>query len=167
MGYSSSGHIAYHYDAFGNKIEMVEAAGIEGQERHTQYSYDLDNRVIQITDAMGGITQYQYDALNNQTQITDANGGIQHNIFDTIGRLVSTLSAGGILTTNTYDIRGNILSTTQSFANGSDARTTRYTYDISDRKTSVTDAEGFTTSIQYDIFVGTSHSARSTIAPSV
>jgi len=147
----------YHYDAFGDKVETIQAAGIGGQERHTLYAYDLDNRLIATTDAMGSVTQYQYDALGNQTQITDANGGIQHNTFDVAGRLLSTLSAGGILTVNTYDIRGNILSTTQSFADGSDARTTRYTYDVLDRKTAITDGEGFTTSIQYDLFGNQTH----------
>lgn len=142
----------YRYDGAGNKVETVQAVGVAGQQRSTVYAYDLDNRLIRIVDPMGGVTSYEYDALGNQTRIINANGGVQENAFDALGRHVSTLSAGGTLTVNHYDRRGNIVSTTQSFADGSDARTTTYRYDLLDRQTRITDPEGFSTSIGYDAF---------------
>jgi len=40
------------------------------------YAYDLDNRLVQVTDPMGGVTRYQYNAQDKQTRIIDANGGV-------------------------------------------------------------------------------------------
>ncbi len=142
----------YEYDGAGNKLHTIQAVGVAGKERHSFYLYDLDNRLVETTDAMNGVTSYTYDVLGNQTQIINANGGVQENTFDILGRLVSSLSAGGTLTQNSYDLRGNTLSTTQSFVDGSDARTTTYAYDLLDRQVAVTDGEGYTTSINYDLF---------------
>ena len=141
----------YQYDGAGNEILVIEAAGT-AQQRRTESVYDLDNRLVQVTDPMGGVTLYQYDAQNNQTQTTDANGGVQVNTFDADGRMLSSTSAGGILTRNAYDLRGNLVSTTQSFVDGSDARTTTYAYDLLNRQVEVTDGEGFSTSTVYDDF---------------
>ncbi len=140
------------YDGVGNEVETIQAVGLDGQERHTHKVYDGEGRITQITDPMGGETRYTYDILGNQTRIIDANGGEQINTFDALGRHLSSLSAGGILTTNRYDLRGNILSTTQSFADGTDARTTTYAYDVLDRQTRVTDPQGFSTALSYDAF---------------
>lgn len=141
----------YQYDGAGNKVLTIQAVGTTGQ-RQSAYAYDLDNRLVQVTDPMGGVTHYQYDAQGNQTRIVDANGGVQVNTFDATGHALSSLSAGGVLTRNTYDQRGNVISTTQSFADGSDARTSTYAYDALNQQTEVTDGEGFSTSIVYDDF---------------
>lgn len=141
----------YQYDGAGNKITTFQAVGTPLQ-RQTTYAYDLDNRLIQVVDPMGAVTQYQYDAQGNQTRITDANGGVQVNTFDALGHALTSLSAGGVLTTNTYDLRGNLISATQSFANGSGARTTTYAYDLLNRQTEVTDGNSFSTTIGYDDF---------------
>ncbi len=141
----------YRYDGAGNKIQTTQAVGLP-EARQTFYVYDQDNRLMQVTDPVGGVTRYDYDALGNQTRIVDANGGVQQNTFDIVGRVVSSLSAGGVLTRHTYDLRDNIVATTQSFADGSDARTTTYAYDLLNRQTRVTDGEGFSTSMTYDAF---------------
>jgi YD repeat-containing protein len=149
----------YQYDGAGNKITTIQAAGTP-QERHTSYGYDLDDRLARVTDPLGGVTRYQYDVLGNQTQIIDANGGVQVNTFDAVGHALSSLSSGGVLIRNSYDLRGNIISTTQSFANGSDARTSTDGYDLLNRQVLVTDGEGFSTSISYDAFgnqIGITH----------
>ncbi len=140
------------YDGLGNEVETIQAAGRDGQEHHTHKVYDGEGHITRITDPMGGETRFEYDLLGNQTRVIDANGGEQLNRFDALGRPLESLSAGGILTVNTYDLRGNILSTTQSFADGSDARTTTYAYDALDRQTLVTDPEGFSTELSYDLF---------------
>jgi YD repeat-containing protein len=141
----------FRYDGFGNKLETTQAAG-EADERHTLYVYDLDNRTVEVTDPEGGVSSYEYDALGNQTRIIDANGGERVGTFDKLGRLLTSLSAGGVLTANAYDARGNLIHTTQSFGDGSDARTTTYGYDLLDRQVLITDGEGYSTTIDYDPF---------------
>ena len=141
----------YQYDGVGNKLLTLQAVGT-AQQRRTSYVYDQDNRLVQVIDPMSGVTRYEYDAQGNQTRITDANGGVQVNTFDALGQVLTSLSAGGVLTRNTYDLRGNVVTTTQSFADGSDARTSTYAYDPLNRQIRVTDGEGFSTSIVYDSF---------------
>jgi YD repeat-containing protein len=141
----------YRYDGAGNKIEAIQAAGVP-EERHTHYRHDLDKRVVEVVDPMGGTTRYQYDVLGNQTVVVDPNGGIQRNEFDALGRFVRSVSPGGVLTLNAYDARNNLLAATQSWEDGSDARTTTYRYDLLDRQIEVTDGEGFSTSIEVDAF---------------
>lgn len=141
----------YRYDGAGNKIETIQAVGL-AEQRHSNYEYDLEGRLTKVTDPIGAVTSYVYDALGNQSQVIHPNGGVQTNSFDALGRLLTSTSQGGVLTAHSYDDRGNIIATTQSFADGSDSRTTRYSYDLMDRQVLVTDPEGFSTSITYDAF---------------
>ncbi len=148
----------YVYDANDNKIETIQAKGVSGEERHTYYGYDAQNRLISITDPMGGTTSYEYDAEGNQFRITTADGTVTENTFDAEGLLLTNTvgvggAHGGIRTTNVYDERGNVLSTTVQYADGSNtALTSTYAYDALDRVTRVTDPEGFYTSFEYDVF---------------
>lgn len=101
-------------------------------------------------------TEYEYDLDGNQTRIVDPDGTVTVNTFIE-GRLATNLVGAnlgdaGILTTNTYDVRGNLTSTTISFADGSDARTTIYEYDLDNRLVALTDPEDFTTTYEYDAF---------------
>ena len=147
----------YRYDATDNKIEVIQAAGRAGEERHTLMTYDADDRLVSITDPKVLTTRYQYDSLGNQTVITDADGTVTLNTFDALGRLLTNTVGsggphGGIRTTNTFDAFDNILTTTQTWADGSDARTTTYEYDKLDRQTAVIDGEGSRTEFEYDAF---------------
>jgi YD repeat-containing protein len=141
----------YQYDGAGNKILTLQAVGT-AQQSQTAYRYDLDNRLVQVTDPLGGVTKYEYDAQGNQTKVIDANGGVQINTFDASGQVLTSVSAGGVLTQNTYDLRWNLIRTTQSFVDGSGARTSTYAYDLLNRQIGVTDGNGFSTTIAYDDF---------------
>ncbi|WP_217349813.1 LysM peptidoglycan-binding domain-containing protein [Polaromonas sp. A23] len=151
---------AYTYDGMGNKLTATQAVGVSGQQRITSYDYDKDNRLIKVTDPMTFVSSFQYDVLGNQTRVTDVNGSIRLNTFDQLGRLIKTVYGSGLatpaatdlMTVNVYDRRGNIVLATQSWGNGTDPRTTTYSYDFRSRKTVVTDGEGFSTRIGYDLF---------------
>ncbi|MCH2174076.1 hypothetical protein MK489_25115, partial [Myxococcota bacterium] len=102
-------------------------------------------------------TRYQYDSYGNQAEITDANGVKTVNVFDQNGRLETNLVAVtaekvGIQTDNRYDVFGNIVETTQSFSDGSDARSTNYKYDSMNRVIQISDGNGFSTLFEYDEF---------------
>ncbi len=83
--------LAAAYDSAGNPVTTYQGAPIAGQERHTLFAYDLDNRLVSVADPLGGVTRYEYDALGNQTRIIDANGSVTENTFDAAGRLVRNL----------------------------------------------------------------------------
>lgn len=149
----------YTYDGAGNRKTMTEAyQSATTAERTTQYDYDQDNRLTKVTDGMGGTTLYEYDVLGMQTKVTDANTAVIKNTYDAIGRLKEVLQfvagapGGGIKTTNNYDLRGNMTSSKLAYADGSDARLTRYRYDLRDRQKEITNGEGFSTVITYDLF---------------
>ena len=149
----------YRYDGAGNKIETIQLAAayealsriqiavyngvpVAGQERHTLFAYDLDNRLASVTDPMGGITRYEYNAQGNQTRITDAKGAVTLNTFDAEGRItrnhvVDSASGerGGVVVTNQYDVFGNVTVTQRGFADNTDVRQTTYTYDKLNRRT--------------------------------
>lgn len=142
----------FRYDGADNQVEMIQAVGVPGEERHTYQSFDLDNRLIQTIDPMGESRSFTYDVLGNRVQVVDENGGVEQNTFDAIGRLTSTLTAGGTLITNEYDLRDNLVSRTTSFADGTDARSVTFDYDILDRQVGMTDANGFSTATEFDVF---------------
>ncbi|MET4025769.1 YD repeat-containing protein, partial [Marinobacter sp. MBR-99] len=142
----------FRYDGADNQVEMIQAVGVPGEERHTYQSFDLDNRLIQSIDPMGESRSFSYDVLGNRVQVVDENGGVEQNTYDAIGRLTSTLTAGGTLIINEYDLRDNLVSRTTSFSDGSDARSVTFDYDILDRQVRMTDANGFSTTTEYDVF---------------
>ena len=57
------------YDVLGR---LHQKLGQHGQE--LTYSYDLDDNVLSVTNAVGHIVAYQYDALNRVNQVTESGG---------------------------------------------------------------------------------------------
>ncbi|MGM9481545.1 hypothetical protein ACS5PN_10175 [Roseateles sp. NT4] len=79
----------------------------------TEYAYDADNRVIKITDALGGVSQTDYDSFGNASVITDARGYKRYQVYDRGGHLVQSIDAERYLTVYGYDAFGNLTSTTR------------------------------------------------------
>ncbi|MCY0916351.1 LysM peptidoglycan-binding domain-containing protein [Massilia antarctica] len=145
----------HRYDGAGNLIETIEADRVGSDTQagsHTRYTYDLDNRLIAITDPMQGVTTFELDSQGNRIKITDAEGRVTTQRFDAAGRLLTSLAPDGALTTNVYSAAGTLASSTLSKADGSDARTTVNSYDKQDHLISTTDALGYTSTITYDQF---------------
>ncbi|RKP50393.1 RHS repeat protein, partial [Trinickia fusca] len=150
---------AYRYDAFGNRTQMIEAAGLP-EQRTTTYAYDPDNRLITqtgdaiaIQDAQGSRTvsptqHWTYDAAGNKTSWTDANGNVSRWAYDAANRKIAELSAVGTLSTWNYDAASNVVSaqvyddavapntdgTIPNPAAGAACRQTTYTYDAGNRQ---------------------------------
>jgi len=161
--------LAAAYDAAGNAVTTYGGLPIAGQDRHTLFSYDLDDRLVSVTDPLGGVTRYEYDALGNQTRITDAGGTVTQNQFDAEGRLVRNHVVagghGGVVVENVYDAFGRVVRARQGFADSTDVRQTTYAYDALDRRVLVTEydrvaalgptttfAQAFSTAFVYDVF---------------
>ncbi|MGQ5522076.1 LysM peptidoglycan-binding domain-containing protein, partial [Chitinimonas sp. PSY-7] len=158
-------------DGLGRQLQSTDAANQGAKARLERKTYDADGHVLTDTDAAGYTTRYQYDAQGNRTSMTvgeyllvatdagyDATRAALAQpakttyTYDAIGRLLSTLSPAGSLVTQSYDAAGNIDTVTTSDALGANARVTRFGYDRQGRRTSETDANGYTTQFTYNEF---------------
>ena len=60
--------------------------------RSVQYRYDNKSRLIEVTDARGGITSYAYDALNHLVSVKDQEGHQEQLAY--VGDMVKQRTAG-------------------------------------------------------------------------
>ncbi len=101
----------YSYDARGNRVQMVEAAGL-AEARTTGYAYDRANRMVSTTGqtflGQTPVTTYAYDARGNMTLMTDPAGARTVYYYDDLGRVTATISPVGTYTATSYDAGGNV-----------------------------------------------------------
>jgi RHS repeat-associated protein len=142
--YNSDGQVAtttspiggttqFAYDGSGNKYCTVSPTNFAGGTRcpttlplttptpssdsylgATITTFDADNRVIQVTNPLGGITLSTYDSANNVTLTT-----VESN---------NTTNAPNVVTATTYDADNRVISTTAGSGSSSPA-TTLTSYD--------------------------------------
>ncbi|TKC89437.1 LysM peptidoglycan-binding domain-containing protein [Trinickia terrae] len=116
LGYSKT----FGYDAHGNLRAQTDELG-----RRTDYTYDAENRLIQIerpsiaSGANAGrraTDRYEYDSAGNRIAHTGALGGRETTYYDNEGRIVRTVSAAGRAVQYTYEWASEIatLGTAQS-----------------------------------------------------
>jgi RHS repeat-associated protein len=81
------------YDALGNEVAKCDQGGVQ-----TGYKYDALHRLVAVTNAVGDpdqvITQYQYDEQGNLTQITDAANRVTTFEYDPLGRKIKRVLPG-------------------------------------------------------------------------
>ncbi|WP_198139573.1 RHS repeat-associated core domain-containing protein [Ralstonia sp. A12] len=138
----------------------------------TQFAYDAQGNLTQVTDPRGLVTTFTYDALGRRTQVqvppATSGGPVPTTVFTYDGQdrvsqvtdprsLVTTYTIDGLGNTTaqqspdtgvsnaTYDAAGNLITRTD--ARG---KTTTYTYDALNRLTKATYASGTPTVIEYD-----------------
>ncbi|MGB7416806.1 MAG: LamG-like jellyroll fold domain-containing protein, partial [Thermosynechococcaceae cyanobacterium] len=142
----------YLYTAQGLVDSMTDPLG-----RVTNYDYDSQGRLVQITSAQGtadeALVQFEYDAAGNQSAVIDENGNRTKFEYDVLNRLIRVTEADpdgagpldAPMTRYTYDRRGNQLTAT-------DARehTTQFEYDAKDRVIVTTDALNGRMTYEYD-----------------
>lgn len=101
----------FSYDARGNRVQMVEAAGL-AEARTTSYAYDRANRMVSTTGqtflSQTPVTTYAYDARGNMTLMTDPAGARTVYYYDDLGRVTATISPVGTYTATSYDAGGNV-----------------------------------------------------------
>jgi RHS repeat-associated protein len=119
----------YGYDPVGNR---TSAAGPGGS---TKYAYSAAERISGITDPAGGTFTFGYDSAGQLISLTRPNGITDSTVYDPADRVTSRhASIGPSLVSQadyTYDSAG--LRTSLTDMTG----TTAYTYDSTDRLTSV------------------------------
>ena len=130
----------YAYDNMGNLVSATDADG-----KTVTYGYDLEGNLTELTDAKG-TTKQTYDLLGNLKSIVNPDSSVITYDYDKLNRLVSkTYSQDEDCNViYLYDVEGNRLSMSDQSGEST------YTYDLLNRVTSVTSANGSTVSYTYD-----------------
>ncbi len=128
------------YDAVGNLTQMINRRGYP-----TDITYDKDDRLITVTDALNGVTRFAYDATDNLINVTDANGHASGYTYDKLNRLTRATNPESHAVNLTYDAVGNLTQVQDAKGNQ-----TVLSYDANDRLTDITDALSGVTSLTYD-----------------
>ena len=81
----------------------------------------LNNRLKNVTDALGEITSYTYDLTTNTTTVTNpqdanGNGSTETWVYDSYGMVLSHVDPLGNITTNAYDANHNLTSSPTRWA---------------------------------------------------
>ncbi|MCU7812745.1 MAG: hypothetical protein KZQ77_16180, partial [Candidatus Thiodiazotropha sp. (ex Notomyrtea botanica)] len=128
------------YNLLGRLIQNIDTPN-----HTTDYSYDANGNLTQVTDANLHPTAQAYDALDRLQQTIDALNGTTQFTYDDQDNLTSVIDPNGLTTTYDYDYLGNLISQTSP-----DTGTTSHTYDEAGNRLTQTDARGITVSYSYD-----------------
>jgi RHS repeat-associated protein len=138
--------VDFTYDANGNKTSatLYRTIGAVLTPLTTQYTYDVANRLVAVTDPLGDVVRTEYDVNDRITARIDALGRRTTYSYDTLSRLARTTYPDGTFETATYDAEGNAVATTDRAG-----RTTSFTYDELKRQVRATLADGSSTQTIY------------------
>jgi RHS repeat-associated protein len=169
--------VNYEYDAQGNPTKTVAAPAVPGLNLQTTQTYDRLDRPVDQTDPRLGKTQFKFDGQDSLTQVTDPRNlvtqyprdglgnplkrispdtGTATHTFDTVGNLKTRLDSRGVKTTYTVDALDRVTATvysqtgqsSQSYTNTYDQTGAGYAYGIG-RLTSTNSPAG-STQYQHD-----------------
>jgi len=123
------------YDA-DNRLLQVQQSSAGTVLRTTGATWTPTGKLATATDAKGNVTRYDYDLLDRQVTLTDAMGRVTKSTYDNVGRLLQTSNP---------EIRKPAFPTEVA-----PLRTQTWTPD--GKLASLTDANGNTTTFEYDGF---------------
>jgi RHS repeat-associated protein len=180
LTYNGAGELTNVTDQAGRTLTLGYTGGrlasITDPLGHTTtFEYDSAGDLVKTTDPLGRSWRFTYDAQHRLLTMTDPNGGVTTSTYDSTGRVIKQIDPAGRVLTFSYsganrtaaggtttvtDSRGlqtqygyeNEELTSVTFAAGTaEAATTSYQYDPATLgQTSITDAEGKTTTNTYD-----------------
>jgi RHS repeat-associated protein len=155
--------ISYTYDEKGNRASMTDASGtssysydsndklleiVKNGSIQLAYTYDVVGNVSTVTDQTGFVTTYTYDKSNRMSAV-GFNGKTVAYAYDPNGNRTSISYAGGVTESYTYDKNNQLLTLTNRAPSGSVISQYSYTYDNVGKQLSKTDGLG-TTNYLYD-----------------
>ncbi|MCP4548086.1 MAG: RHS repeat-associated core domain-containing protein, partial [bacterium] len=132
MTYNPDGTLSSHTD-FGGNTRIFE--------------YDANKRLTRRAFPNNSGYSFAYTATGRRSSMSDSRGTTTFT-YDARDRLVKKIEPGGHILTYTYDRESNRTSLCLTVDN--QTFTTTYTYDASNRLSTVTDAQGKTTTFAYD-----------------
>ena len=131
----------------------------------TTTTYDLLNYPVavsrEVEAAHNTVTQYAYDGNRNRVQVIQGAATSGADPFNTLTTLyderglpyqeIRAPGSGDQSTTQyDYDLNGNLVATRQGLEDSASPRVTTYTWDGYDRRTTLTDPQGNSTTVRYD-----------------
>lgn len=129
----------FEFDAAGNRT-----AYINPKNARLEFRFDLMNRVVAETNAIGHVTLFAYDSVGNLIQKTKPDSETIAYHYDALNRLTNRLSE----TINhhyAYDLSGNLTNLTDGLG------VTVQTFDEMDRLLTVADPFGQTVTNEYNL----------------
>ena len=123
----------------------------------TSYDYDMLDRVVKVTDALGNEALNTYASngrlllLNVTHRYKKPDGTFDESsvvtrTFDDADRIKTVADSWGNTSTYQYDPAGNVIAVTDAADH-----TTRFEYDAMNRKTAIIDATGYRTETKYTL----------------
>jgi RHS repeat-associated protein len=151
FAYNTAGQLTQHTDALGHITSLTyDSDGhlntITGPISTAKYTLAYDNvsRVASVTDPAGGTVHYSYDAADRQTQATYPDGTTAKWAY-TLLDLASFTDRLSQKTQYTYDADRELITSKDP-----DNNTTQQGYNLAGKLSSITDANGHTTTFVLD-----------------
>ena len=146
------------YNAYGLLVSLTRQGGsislpgggtgsvnITIPDATTQFQYDPQGNITQITDGEGQLTQLAYNLMGQPVQVTDARSHLWKTTYNAQGRELTRTNPLNQTTTTAWNKVGERISETDA-----DGNTTTYAYDAAGRLTGITNALGQTRKQTYD-----------------
>ena len=133
---------AYTYDSMGNCLTMTRTEG-SGLPQKTEYKYDGDSRLVQVTYPDGEVVTYAYDTSGNRLSKSSSHGTTTRYSYNGFGQLIE-MDAGQDATKFVYSPNGDLTE-----RHNPDGSTILYTWDDANQLVSVT-TNNNTVALGYD-----------------
>jgi YD repeat-containing protein len=107
-----------HKDGLGRIVQVDETSHLNDDGTSsstvntwtTTYQYDVNDRLIKITDSQGNVKTLSYDGLKRKTTMNDPDCGVVAYAYDDASNVKTTLDAKSQQITYTYDGANRILT---------------------------------------------------------
>ena len=136
-----SGVYDYHYDSYGNLIQLDYTSG--GVTHSTAYTYDNGHQLSQMTLPSGRVVSYQRDALRRLSGLETTVNGQPVTVLSNIqyradGQITQCSFGNGLIDTRNYDLQSRLRSQTLTDGTATILDERTYTYDLNGNLTSRT-----------------------------
>ena len=128
-------------DNAGRPIASTDPAG-----RRSSVTRDVRGLVTEVIDPVGNVTTVEYSPEGWVTRVVNPDGSERSGTYDGEGNLIEAMNEAGAKTTTRYTVFDKVSSVT--LPNGG---VTRYTYNTQMEPIMVTNADGHTWQLHYDL----------------